>query len=73
MTIKKLLLLSFSVLFLSISAQLRTFVYEIKYKSNPDKDSIITLKMNLDVMDKQSVFRTDKQKETDSIFSNTGR
>lgn len=29
--------------------------------------------MNLDVMDKQSVFRTDKQKETDSIFSNTGR
>ncbi|MCL1662794.1 GLPGLI family protein [Elizabethkingia ursingii] len=73
MTIKKLLLLAFSVLFLSISAQLRTFVYEIKYKSNPNKDSIITLKMNLDVMDKQSVFRTDKQKETDSIFSNTGR
>ncbi|WP_411897566.1 GLPGLI family protein [Elizabethkingia occulta] len=73
MTIKKLLLLAFSVLFLSISAQLRTFVYEVKYKSNRDKDSITTLKMNLDIMDQQSVFRTDKQKETDSIFSNAGR
>ena len=49
-------------------SQGNSFVYEVRYKPNPAKDSIKTLKAVLDIKDNRSFFRTENQKKDDSIF-----
>ena len=63
------LVLVFSLIF----GQNKSFVYELKWKSNPEKDSIATEKFALDISDGKSMFRTLKEKEADSTFHTTKR
>ena len=53
-------------------SQGNSFVYEVRYKPNPAKDSIKTLKAVLDIKDTKSFFRTENQIKDDSIFATTG-
>ena len=62
-------LISFGIFF----SQNKSFVYELKFKPNPAKDSIATEKFILDINDGKSMFRTLKDKEADSTFHATKR
>ncbi len=63
------LLFAFSFVF----AQNKSFVYEMKFKSDPNKDSISKGKYVLDINDGKSIFRTVRDKQTDSTFHATKR
>lgn len=56
-----------------VFSQNRSFIYELKYQTNPDKESVTTEKFILDVKDGKSLFRSIKDKETDSLSYSTGR
>ncbi|MDR2205054.1 MAG: GLPGLI family protein [Flavobacteriaceae bacterium] len=56
-----------------ISAQKYSFTYEMKYKPNPDKDSVITQNMVLDVSGLKSVFRSELEKKNDSSWISSGK
>ncbi len=58
--------------FTYLFSQNKSFVYELKYKPNPSKDSIANEKYILDINEGKSVFRTLRDKKTDSTF-HTGR
>lgn len=66
---------AFSVVFIFglFSSQSKSFVYELKFKVNPTKDSISKETFILDVIDGKSLFRTLKEKEADSIAHLTKR
>jgi GLPGLI family protein len=55
------------------SAQNSSFIYEMKYKPNPKKDSIVTQNMVLDVKGFQSVFRSESEKKADSSWISSGK
>lgn len=57
--------------FCFISSQNKSFVYELKFKPNTTKDSLITGKFVLDINDGKSMFRPSKEKEADSTFHAT--
>lgn len=65
------LLIVFSVFF-KIYAQDKSFIYEMRYKPNPNKDSIITDETILDITKEVSVFRTTHDKASDSLKAKTG-
>ncbi|ROI07795.1 GLPGLI family protein [Chryseobacterium sp. H3056] len=60
-------------LFGSFSAQNKIFLYELKFKPNPAKDSITTENFILDVKDGTSMFRTVKDRKSDSLYHVTRR
>ncbi|MGA9213624.1 hypothetical protein [Kaistella sp.] len=63
-SISIILVFAFSFVF----SQNKSFVYELKFKPNPGKDSIATEKFVLDINAGKSMFRTLKDKEADSTF-----
>lgn len=66
--------LIFTLLLLSnfLFAQHITFVYELKLRSNPDKDSLTTETYYLDVSGSQSVFRSQQARISDSLKYSKG-
>lgn len=69
----KFLLLCVIIFFDNISAQNRLFKYDLEYKPNPQKDSITLKKMVLDSENgKNSVFRTEHDRASDSLIAITG-
>ncbi|EJL69324.1 GLPGLI family protein [Chryseobacterium populi] len=64
----------FGIIFCShFVAQNQSFKYELAYKPNPLKDSVILEKMVLDIEDKNlSIFRTEFEKKSDSLIAKTG-
>jgi hypothetical protein len=50
-------------------SQGNSFVYELRFKPNPNKDSIKTVKTILDIKDFKSFFRTENQRKDDSVFA----
>ncbi|WP_294273383.1 GLPGLI family protein [uncultured Chryseobacterium sp.] len=67
-------LLFFSILncLTSIYAQNKVFKYDLEYKPNPLQDSIVLEKTILDVKDHVSIFRSEKEKKSDSLIALTG-
>lgn len=63
-------------LFLLISsifnAQSSTFIYEMQYKSNDKNDLTKIEKYYLDVVEKKSIFRSEKDRISDSLIEKTG-
>lgn len=66
--------LMFILVFLSnfLFSQNMTFIYELKFRSNPSKDSLTTETYYLEVLDKQSVFRSERARVSDSLKAKTG-
>ena len=62
-------LFAFSLIF----SQNKSFVYELKFKTDPTKDSLATGKFVLDISEGKSMFRPLKEKEADSTFHATKR
>jgi GLPGLI family protein len=61
------------IFFDNISAQNKLFKYDLEYKPNSLKDSIILEKTILDVKDRSiSIFRTEQEKISDSLMAFTG-
>lgn len=62
------------LIFLSniLSAQLVSFVYEIKHRPNPDKEIFETDNYYLDVIGGQSAFRSEKERYADSLMLKNG-
>lgn len=54
------------------SAQDLTLVYEMNFKSNSTKDKITTENYFLDVKNSKSVFRSEKNRKSDSLKAKTG-
>ncbi|GEN74405.1 GLPGLI family protein [Chryseobacterium hagamense] len=48
------------------------FTYDLYYKPNPLKDNIVSEKTVLDVKDQVSIFRTEEEKQSDSLIALTG-
>ena len=71
--LKQYLSLFFLFAFGFVFAQNKSFVYELKYKPNPSKDSTSKAKYVLDIAEGKSMFRTLKDKEADSTFHATRR
>lgn len=66
----KNIILFFAFVFSSFCfSQGNSFVYELRFKPNPNKDSIKTVKTILDIKDFKSFFRTESQRKDDSIFA----
>lgn len=55
-----------------INAQNKVFKYDLEYKPNPSRDSIVLEKTILDVNDHISVFRSEREKKSDSLIAFTG-
>ncbi|GAA4156197.1 hypothetical protein GCM10022217_14990 [Chryseobacterium ginsenosidimutans] len=69
----KFLFFCIIIFFDNISAQNKLFKYDLEYKSNPQKDSITLKKMVLDSENgKNSVFRTEHDRTSDSLIAITG-
>lgn len=49
-----------------------TCLYELRFKSNPNKDSLITSNFYLDIYGNQSIFRSEVERKTDSLIEKTG-
>lgn len=69
---RKLILFFAFITFGFCFSQGNSFVYEVKFKPNPAKDSIKTLKAVLDIKEFKSFFRTENQRKDDSIFVKMG-
>ena len=69
---KKLILLLTFLIFGFYFSQGNSFIYDVKFKPNPTKDSIMTMKSVLDIQGFKSIFRTENQKKDDSIFVASG-
>lgn len=69
---KKLLLFWFSIISCFVAAQNVTFVYHLKYKPNPEKEVFLSEDYYLDVLGKQSVFRSKTDRKSDSLTEKTG-
>lgn len=66
--VKKILCSIIILIFTSVYSQNKSFIYELKFKPNPTKDSIVKESFVLDVEDGKSMFRTIKDKQADSTF-----
>lgn len=66
--IKPFITIVFLLAFGVVSAQNKSFVYQLKYKPNPAKDSAVQEKYILDIKDGKSLFRTVREKKSDSTF-----
>ncbi len=55
-----------------VSAQIMTFVYELKYKPDSGKDIIKSETYYLDIMGSQSVFRSENARQADSLMLKNG-
>lgn len=62
----------FLLLSSTIYGQNITFVYELKYKTNLNRNDLITEEYYLDVLGKQSIFRSEKERRSDSLVEKTG-
>lgn len=71
--LKKILFLSLIIVFGYTFSQNKSFVYELTFKPNPKKDSIEKETFILDVNEGKSMFRTIKDKHSDSTFLTTKR
>lgn len=69
---KKFFLISVLILSSILSAQNITFIYELKYKPNLAEGAFITKNYYLDVLGKQSVFRSEQERYSDSLVQQTG-
>lgn len=49
-----------------------TCIYELKFRQNQNKDSLITSQFYLDINGKKSIFRSELQKKSDSLVQKTG-
>lgn len=67
-----LLLFLSSLFFCTMQGQNNTFKYDLKYKPNPSKDSIILERTVLDVNPENSIFRSEQEKQSDSLQAKTG-
>lgn len=47
-------------------------LYELKFRPNPKKDSIVTNTYYLDIYKKQSIFREENERYSDSLTEKTG-
>lgn len=68
---KKLLFILIFIVSNVLFAQNITFVYELKHKPKPEKDSVVKELYFLDVLGKQSVFRSEHDRRSDSIKEKT--
>lgn len=65
--------LLFFILFSSVLlAQDLTFIYEVRFKTNPNKAELKTEIYFLDTKDKRSVFRSERNRKSDSLTAKTG-
>ena len=62
----------FLLLSYALYGQNITFIYELKYKTNLDKGDYITDEYYLDVLGKQSAFRSEQARYSDSLVEKTG-
>lgn len=69
---KKLFLFFAFVISSVLPAQNITFIYELKYRPGFNKDSIVTDEYYLDVLGRQSVFRSSQARRSDSLTEKTG-
>ncbi|KFF13009.1 hypothetical protein IW15_09545 [Chryseobacterium soli] len=69
---KKFFLISLLNFLYILSAQNITFIYELKYKPNLVEDDFVTKVYYLDVLGKQSVFRSEQDRYSDSLVQKTG-
>lgn len=53
-------------------AQNITCTYELKFKPNPQKDSLVSNRFYLDIYGKRSIFRSALERESDSLISKSG-
>ena len=70
---RKVITVFFIFLIGFVFSQNKSFVYELNYKPNLSKDSLSTAKYILDLSDGKSMFRTLRDRETDSTFHATRR
>lgn len=70
---KRVVCVFFLLLFSFLFSQNKSFLYELKFKPNPAKDSIAMQTFILDVIDGKSLFRTLEDKRADSTASVTKR
>lgn len=54
------------------NSQNLTLIYELRYKSNLNKDEYKVENYYLDIMDKKSIFRLEKNRKSDSLTAKTG-
>lgn len=71
--LKKIFSLLIIIFFTSVFSQNKSFIYQLKFKPNPTKDSIEKESFILDVVDGKSMFRTLKDKQADSTSMVTKR
>lgn len=65
---KKRFTLIFVLLYSIAFSQNKSFIYELKYKPNPDKDSTAKENFILDINGNRSMFRTVEDKKQDSTY-----
>lgn len=69
---KKVILIFLYSLSVNFSSQNITVIYEGKYKSNSNKDYYSNELFYLDIFDKESIFRSDRDRQSDSLIEKTG-
>lgn len=70
---KKILLIIIAILFTNLLySQNMTSIYELKFRINPKKDSLITNIFYLDIDGFQSIFRSELERKSDSLINKKG-
>ncbi len=70
---KKVFLLLYLLLtFSTILSQSASFIYELKYKPNADKEYYKDQLFYLDIYGKESIFRSQHERSSDSLIQKTG-
>ncbi|WES96731.1 GLPGLI family protein [Chryseobacterium arthrosphaerae] len=69
---KKYIICLFIFIMNVLHCQSVTCIYELKFRQNQNKDSLITSQFYLDINGKKSIFRSELQKKSDSLVQKTG-
>ncbi|WP_312902487.1 GLPGLI family protein [Chryseobacterium taichungense] len=69
---KKILIIVAILIINSLYSQKMTGIYELKFRINPDKDSLITNIFYLDIDGFQSTFRSEIERKSDSLINKKG-
>ncbi len=69
---KKVFLIFGCILSAMMLSQKMTFVYDLKFKPNPNKSDFTTETYYLDVFEKESAFRCERERVSDSMIQRTG-
>ncbi|MCY1661665.1 GLPGLI family protein [Chryseobacterium sp. SL1] len=69
---KKVFLILGCILSAMMLSQKMTFVYDLKFKPNPNKPDLTTETYYLDVFEKESAFRCERERVSDSMIQRTG-